>query len=277
MRRLVLIFGLSIITASGADGSVTGRYVFYENSAFDSYQVGPGALDDNAIAPDKTALLPGQTASYGNYTSYSRGLNGIIVDIAGLGGIPGLGDFHFLAGNDDNPALWAATPDPLSITVRSGAGAGGSDRVTLIWADNFIENTWLQVSVLPTSATGLSSADVFYFGNSIGDAGNSVTDGWVTPIDALLVINHLDTYGTTAAEINSALDHNKDALVSTMDALIVTNAINPGPASRLELITAPEEDDSSGNGGSAVPAPGAMILAGFGAGIVGWLRCRKAI
>ena len=39
--------------------------------------------DDAAIATDKTALLPGETASLANYTSYSRGINGIMVDLIG--------------------------------------------------------------------------------------------------------------------------------------------------------------------------------------------------
>ncbi|MGA2060941.1 MAG: hypothetical protein ABSG67_10700, partial [Thermoguttaceae bacterium] len=57
---------------------IAGRYIFYNNSKFDA------AGDSGAIATDKTALLPGQTATFANYTSYSLGINGIIVDIQGL-------------------------------------------------------------------------------------------------------------------------------------------------------------------------------------------------
>jgi uncharacterized protein YkwD len=52
---------------------VAGRFVFYNNSAFDGHDAALNALDDGAIAPDKQALLPGVPASFVNYTSYSRG------------------------------------------------------------------------------------------------------------------------------------------------------------------------------------------------------------
>ncbi len=66
--------------------TVADRKIFYNNSKFDA------ASDSNAIATDKQALLPGGTATLANYTSYSRGINGIIVDIQNLanpGGIDG--------------------------------------------------------------------------------------------------------------------------------------------------------------------------------------------
>jgi hypothetical protein len=63
-----------------AAADVVQRHIFYNNSRFD----GNDPADDAAIAPDKQALLPGQTADFANYTSYSRGINGIMVDIAGL-------------------------------------------------------------------------------------------------------------------------------------------------------------------------------------------------
>ncbi|NIM48763.1 MAG: hypothetical protein GTO22_05815, partial [Gemmatimonadales bacterium] len=79
---------------------VVGRYVFYNDSAFDGDDPAAGAEDDNAIATDKTALLPGGTATFANYTSYSRGINGIMVDIAGLpaGDTLDADDFAFRVG-----------------------------------------------------------------------------------------------------------------------------------------------------------------------------------
>ena len=70
--------------------AVVNRQVFYNNSFFDTDPAGVlqsldnNALDDSAIDPSKVALLPGQTAKFANYTSYSRGLNGLIIDVAGL-------------------------------------------------------------------------------------------------------------------------------------------------------------------------------------------------
>ncbi|MCK4624141.1 MAG: right-handed parallel beta-helix repeat-containing protein, partial [Phycisphaerae bacterium] len=145
---------------------VKGRHVFYNRCSFDGDNPAAGVADDGAIAPDKTALLPGGTATFANYTSYSRGINGIMVDIANLPGTPTKSDFVFKAGNDNTPAAWTTVPVPTSVTVRSGAGLGGSDRITIIWVNNAIQKQWLQVTVKATAATGLTAPDVFYFGNA---------------------------------------------------------------------------------------------------------------
>ena len=62
--------------------AVIGRYVFYNDSVFDGHDAAANALDDNAIAADKQALLPGQNAAFANYTNYDHGINGIMVDIS---------------------------------------------------------------------------------------------------------------------------------------------------------------------------------------------------
>ncbi|UCC39887.1 MAG: DUF1460 domain-containing protein, partial [Candidatus Aminicenantes bacterium] len=64
-------------------------------------------------------------------TSYSRGINGIMIDFAALPGDPTADDFQFKVGNDDNPDAWPAAPKPIHITVRTGEGVGGSDRVAI--------------------------------------------------------------------------------------------------------------------------------------------------
>ncbi len=48
---------------------VVGRHIFYNGSVFDGNDLGANLLDDEAIAPDKAALLPGETAGFANYTS----------------------------------------------------------------------------------------------------------------------------------------------------------------------------------------------------------------
>ena len=45
--------------------------------------------------------------------------------------------------------------------------------MTIIWADNAIQKQWLQVRVKANANTGLAADDVFYFGNSVGETGNS--------------------------------------------------------------------------------------------------------
>src|SRR5205085_6170267 len=48
--------------------SVVARRLFYNDSAFDGYDALATADDDPAIASDKQALLPGQTATFANYS-----------------------------------------------------------------------------------------------------------------------------------------------------------------------------------------------------------------
>ncbi len=87
---------------ANSPAQVVGRYIFYGDSAFDGNIPAPND-DDTAIATDKTALLPGQTATFANITSYNKGINGVMIDIAGLSGTPTASDFAFSVGNDNNP------------------------------------------------------------------------------------------------------------------------------------------------------------------------------
>jgi hypothetical protein len=193
--------------------------VFYNNSAWDANDPGANSNDDNAIAPDKIALLPGGVASFANYTSYSRGINGIMVDIAGLAGTPTTDDFLFNVGNDNSPAGWASAPAPSIIAVRPGAGTGGSDRVTIIWPDNAIQKQWLQVTILATANSGLAAPDIFYFGNAMGESGDSPTDAKVTPADELLTRVNERTL-LNPAPIDFPYDFDRDKRVGPADELI---------------------------------------------------------
>ncbi|MDY7010415.1 MAG: hypothetical protein SVV80_06635 [Planctomycetota bacterium] len=409
---------------SETKATVVGRHVFYNNSAFDGNNAAANADDDGAIATDKTALLPGQTATFANYTSFSRGINGVMVDISELPGTPTAADFAFKTGNPDppsaqtvldanfdsgtdsfsyiddtfrgtnNPAYadgtrigsggysggalrvfvgavdnpyvtggmsggwsrtfnlpaegeatlsvrykltqsanydpdeysealvsvdgqlvgtdgdrlaritgdgnggdpittgwqhaqmnlgtlsagdhtliigaynnqsnfpdestemliddvrviivaaspsdWSDAPAPSSVTVRKGAGAEGSDRITIIWPDNAIRKQWLQVTVKSTSATGLALPDVFYFGNAIGETGNSASDATVKPTDEIGARNNPHTLGGSEgpAGIEDVYDFNRDRKVGPTDEIIArSNGTNSTTA--LKLITAP--------------------------------------
>jgi len=153
-------------------GSVIGRHIFYNHSSFDGNDPAANASDDGAIAPARTALLPGGTPTAANCTSYIRGINGIMVDIDGLARPAelGAGDFLLRIGDVHEPDSWADAPIPTSVIVREGAGTGGSERVTIIWEDNAIEDIWLEVTVLASENTGLATPDVFYWNNRRGDA-----------------------------------------------------------------------------------------------------------
>src|SRR5438270_727516 len=81
-------------------------------------------------------LLPGHTATFANYTSYSRGLNGVIIDVANMVVLPRIDDFVFTVGNDSNPAGWTRAPTPAYINAYPGRGPGASTQITIIWNDN---------------------------------------------------------------------------------------------------------------------------------------------
>jgi hypothetical protein len=206
--------------------TVAARHVFYRHSAFDKNGT------DAAIATDKQALRPGQTATFANYTSFSKGINGIMVDVRQLPGTPSLADFDFRVGNDNNPAAWAAAPSP-QITLRLGAGDGHSDRIELVWPDGAIRNEWLQVTVNADAATGLASPDVFYFGNAIGESGNSAADTIVDMNDELAARGDPHNF-RKPAEVTNAHDYNRDGRVDATDQLLARhNATNATTALRL--------------------------------------------
>ena len=182
----------------------------------------------------KTALLPGQTATFNNYTSYSLGINGIMVDFDHLPGTVTAADFEFKMGNTTTPDTWMPAPAPLSVTVRQ---VNGIDRVTIIWADNAIQNTWLQVTVKATANTGLAQNDVFYYGNAVGESGNSATNTLVNSADDVGARLNPRTPFNPAA-IDNPYDYNRDRLVNSADQVIPRyNATTPW--TMLKLITAP--------------------------------------
>ena len=232
---------------------VEGRYVFYNHCRFDDPAL--GGDDDAAVASDKEPLLPGETATFANYTSYRRGINGIMVDISHLPADELTGDdFAFRVGNDDNPAGWGVcTADPV-VTVRRGAGVDGTDRVTLVWEDNQIEMQWLQVTVEANAGTGLAAADVFYFGNAIGESGNSATDAFVNATDEIQARSHPHNLFMDPAPIDDAYDYDRDRRVNATDQLIARGH-KTFFDNALKLITVPGEPVPAGPEDAAPAAP----------------------
>ncbi|KKM28035.1 hypothetical protein LCGC14_1568760, partial [marine sediment metagenome] len=232
--------GTAELDAAGAE--VVGRHVFYNNSDFDGNDPAAGESDDAAIAVDKRALLPGETATFANYTSYLLGINGLMVDIVGSADADSLtaADFSFRIGNDNSPNDWTAAPAPLPIAVRKGAGTDGADRITIRFADNAIENKWLEVTVLATAATGLIEPDVFYIGNAIADSGSNALNTIVNASDEIGARNFYHGPMNQAA-VDDVYDYNRDKQVNGTDQIIARNN-QTNPLTMLRLITAPAVD-----------------------------------
>ena len=231
--------GSSAATAGlSASRMVVGRHLFYNNSAWDGNTAAASTSDDASIATDKAALFPGSTGNFANYSSYIRGLNGVMVDIQNPanGAAVGASDFTFKMGNDSAPGAWGNAPDPVSVTRRAGAGVNGSDRYTIIWADNAIQKTWLQVTVLASANTGLSSPDVFYFGNAAGEVGNSTFDARIGVGDLVGVRTHLTTEETPAT-IDNLFDFNRDKRVSVSDMVTLRVNVTTNDSLALQLIS----------------------------------------
>ena len=254
--------------------NVLGRMLFYNQSTFDGNNGAITADDDLAIATDKSAYLPGSgLATFASVSSYSRGINGLMIDVTGSH--PGINaaDFTFRVGNNNAPETWISAPAPVAVSVRVGAGAGGGDRIEITWANGAIQNEWLEVALLATENSGLASADVFYFGNKIGDSGTSPAAGTfnTTSTDAAQVFA---TVGV-GKPVTDLRDYNRDGQVNGTDAAIVfanvglivrLNAPGEGPFAPEAIAAAVvanegETSDMQASGAASTSAPLAAPLA----------------
>jgi len=218
------------------DTAIVGRYVFYNDSGFDNYDASASVADDNAIATDKAALLPGETATYDNITNFSQGINGIIID-ADLANASAFSanDIVLSTGvaNDlSDLTLVDVTPE---VSVRAGDGVDSTDRITVILPNGSVVNEYLQVRVVANSTTGLFSDDVFYFGNVIAETGDSSADNVVGALDLGLVESNTSFF--VLENIENRYDFNRDRLVNALDVGILES--NTTASNAVPLITAP--------------------------------------
>src|SRR4029077_3510751 len=111
-----LVTHVAIATINtGFSSSVANRSLFYKGSP--RYDLPGGSngqtplpfSDDNAIATDKSAYLPGSGATtFANVSSYTLGINGLMVDLSGFHDVLGPSDFIFKTGNNNSPSTWTA-------------------------------------------------------------------------------------------------------------------------------------------------------------------------
>jgi hypothetical protein len=210
---------------SPAPATVAARRVFYNASRFDRSNTAANADDDAAIDPTKVALLPGAKATAASVTGFTGGINGIMVDVTGLGSrVLRVEDFVFRIGSGPDVETWQTLPtmstpqhqqpiNNFSLNIRPGAGVGGSDRVTLLLLNGLVKNTWLQVTMLPGERTGLAAPDVFYFGNLVGETGDGSVTIRTTALDLAAVKRGLNQL----ASVTSAIDFDRDGRVTSLD------------------------------------------------------------
>jgi hypothetical protein len=195
--------------------AVVDRRVFYNNSAFDGED---HARDLAAVAPDKQALLPGETASFKNVTSYDKGINGIVLTLfSSTLGRPALtaDDFEFKVGSGAAGAEWAAGPAPDAVAMVPVPGPNSV--YTLTWPNGAVRNTWLRVTVKANATTGLAAPDVFYFGNLVAETGDASTPTRVSAADMGGTKGHFNT----EASIGSRYDFNRDGTINASDLVAV--------------------------------------------------------
>jgi hypothetical protein len=254
-----MVYGRRFAAVGGAPAAaVLGKYVFYNDSSFDGNDPSPGASDDGAIATDKAALLPGQPATFANVTSYARGLNGIMFDVSGnipMTALAGLaGSVRFQAGRDGDPSTWPDAPRPALIGIRGGAGVNGSDRVTLVWNDRAVRNLWLRVTIPALPQYGLAGADVFYFGNLVGDVGTDSTP-WVNTVDLFAVRRNF----FSTSPLTGRFDFDRDGRVTAADYAQARGNIHR----RLQRLVAPAQSVAGGatgaTGGTERVADGVLM------------------
>jgi hypothetical protein len=216
--------------------NIATRGLFYNNAT--------GSSAQTSLGTDKVALLPNQASTFANYTNYSRGLNGVAVDVAGLPATTTpalmLSSLQFSVWNGIDAAGFVGLPPAAipSAAIVAGGGVGGSTRVNITFPDNTVQNTWLRVTVLANANTGLASNDVFYFGNVIGElnTGNTATRLRVNSLDTSAVRSN-QSPGANSASVTNIYDLNRDGRVNSLDTSVVRS--NQQASGIVAPITAP--------------------------------------
>ena len=113
-----------------------------------------------------------------------------------------------------------------------------------------IQNEWLKVTLLAQPHLGLLADDVFYFGNAIGDTGDSPSDTQVTTND----VSRINSHFASSASVSSIYDINRDGVVDANDATIAGNNLTT-PASSLVLLNLAGTIPTVATPASAAPNP----------------------
>ncbi len=245
---------------------VVSERLFYNNSGFDGNGTGIDASDDGAVAQDKAAFNGIGTAPVSAFSSYSKGINGLMVDIVNAPATLSLSDFTFNVGTNGSVNTWVPAASPSGFSVRTGAGVSGSDRVEITWPDGSIANSWLQVVVEGNDAiggfntnTGLATSEVFFYGNRIGDNFEGSPPTLVTTNAGDEIAARLNP--GFSLPLTNTYDFNKDGQVNASDQIIartnggyLTRVLDWGSSSAPDAAPTAADDGSRAAVASALAA-----------------------
>jgi hypothetical protein len=232
----------STIKIVPGSGQVLGNRLFYNNSKYDVNNGAINANDDLAIASDKTGYTG--TVTFASVSSFNKGITGIMVDLqAGLGAHSAInlnsGDItfkvspaSFVTTTYNQLSTWSTAPTPTAISVRMGAGQGGSDRLEITWATGVIKNEWIEVDVHAGGHTGLAVDDVFFFGSLVGDSGAADTPllAKTDSNDYNVALNNIAPLTTPVWNLSDYTTDGNDATAAINNVFSLHYLVNPtGP------------------------------------------------
>jgi endonuclease/exonuclease/phosphatase family metal-dependent hydrolase len=224
------------MTTIQISAAVVGRHIFYRGSSFDTTPDSQQAIDTS-----KVPLTIGR-ATRANVSNYDRGLNGLIVDIAGANASAiGIFDFELSTGNTNTTTAW--TPLPSSAFVTSGPLSvlpsplgSGIVRVKFNFVDNAIARSWLQIRVLANARTGLARSDTFLFGSAPLDVTIDLGTHRVNPLDFNAIRMAISSRPVGVSRIE---DINKDGFVSADDLRSARQLVSASQGLRWITLASP--------------------------------------
>ncbi len=245
------VHGSELWVVPAATAQVVDNGVYYKGSSFASGGV------SNALDTGKSLAKEGAvpvTLSYANLINSSRGINGLMFDIANLRAdqltaadfdfqVSPVGAFDELA----NPVQdWQSAPSPTSITIE----AGSPSRVVVEWPDSVIANRWLRITIKANTNTGLATDEVYYVGHLLGETTGASGGAYsVETIDIELIRNAVGQ--TVDASSIADIDKNGRVAFSDIQAMrlsvdaLLTNITIPAAGSLIPGANLPPLDRAS--------------------------------
>ena len=263
-NNLSNIVTTSITLVAPPAASIVTSQVFYNESDFES-NAGLNTPAGVAAALDspttgKRLLQSGaasQASTFANVSSYSKGINGIVIDVNNLASSTlSTTDFTFrvapsLATGAQNVSSWSTAPAPIA-PINVSVLSGTTSRIRIEWADNAIQNTWLQVILKANANTRLALPAVFYIGHALGDVNGSlpyrVNNSDLAAIQPFISANPIS--------ITDPRDVNKDRKVNNQDLSFVQTKVSA--VTLLNNITIPIAGSANEGSGSGF---GSLVLA----------------